>query len=432
MKLISKGNFDMKVLVIGGGGREHAIVKKLAESKRVTELLCAPGNGGIAAEAKCFPQVKATDLDAVCALVESEKPDFVMVAPDDPLAMGLVDRLDKMGVPAFGPKAAAAEIEASKAFAKEFMRRHNVPTAEYETFTELEPAIAYIREKGAPIVIKADGLALGKGVIVAQTVEEAENAARDMLENGAFGGAGRCIVIEECLTGPEVTALAFTDGKTIRTMPASRDHKRAYDGDEGPNTGGMGVVLPASGYTKEVEEWCIEHIFRPTIDGLREEGREFKGVIYGGFMLTPKGPKVIEFNARFGDPECETVLPLLKTDIMDVFEACVNGTLDKLDLEWKDEASCCVILASGGYPVSYKKGFEITGLENVKGATVFHAGTALENGKIVTSGGRVLAVVATAPTLNEAIEKSYAEAKKIHFEGVHMRTDIGGQREAAK
>ncbi len=418
----------MKVLVIGGGGREHAIVRKLAESARVDELLCAPGNGGIAADAKCFPEVKATDLDAVCALVKSEKPDFVVVAPDDPLAMGLVDRLGEMGVRAFGPHARAAEIEASKAFAKDFMRRHNIPTAEYETFGELEPALEYIRRKGAPIVIKADGLALGKGVVVAESVEDAEKAARDMLEGGAFGAAGRRIVVEECLTGPEVTALCFVDGRTVRPMPASRDHKRAYDNDEGPNTGGMGVVLPASGYTKEVEQWCIEHIFRPTLDGLREEGREFRGVLYGGLMLTPDGPKVIEFNARFGDPECETVLPLLETDIMDVFDACVDGTLGALDIKWRDEASCCVILASGGYPVSYKKGFEITGIGDVSGAEVYHCGTAVSDGKLVTNGGRVLAVVATAPTLPEAIEKSYAEAKKIHFEGVHMRGDIGGRR----
>ncbi len=415
----------MKVLVIGGGGREHAIVKSLKKSEKVTELLCAPGNGGIAADARCFGSVKATDLDAVCALVEAEKPDLVMVAPDDPLAMGLVDRLESLGVRALGPRANAAEIEASKVFSKGFMRRHNIPTAEYETFEALEPALKYIREKGAPIVIKADGLALGKGVIVAATLDEAEQAARDMLEGGAFGGAGSRIVVEEFMTGPEVTVLCFTDGKTVRPMPSSRDHKRAFDGDKGPNTGGMGVVSPASGYTPEVGEWCMEHIFRPTIDGLRAEGREFKGVIYFGLMLTPNGPRVVEYNARFGDPEAEALLPLLETDILDVFNACIDGKLDSLEIKWRDEASACVILASGGYPTSYKKGFEIEGLENVDGATVFHAGSALADGKLVTNGGRVLAVVATAKTLDSALEKAYAEAKKIHFEGAFMRSDIG-------
>lgn len=414
----------MKVLVIGGGGREHAIVRALKKSPKVTELLCAPGNGGIASDAKCFPDVKATDLEGVLALCKSEKPDYVMVAPDDPLAMGMVDMLEQNGFKSFGPRANAAEIEASKAFAKEFMRRHSIPTAEYETFSNYADAGKYIRAKGAPIVIKADGLALGKGVIVAETVDEALDAARDMLEGGAFGGAGKRVVIEEFMTGPEVTVLAFTDGRTVRPMPSSRDHKRIFDGNLGPNTGGMGVISPAPGYTDETAKICMETIFLPTVKGLREEGREFRGVIYFGLMLTPNGPKVVEYNARFGDPECETVLPLMKSDLFDVLRACRDGKLDDMDIEWSGDASCCVILASGGYPTKYEKGFEITGIDGC-GATVYHAGTQIKEGKLVTAGGRVLAVVAQGGTLDRARAGAYAAAEKIHFEGAYMRHDIG-------
>lgn len=417
----------MKVLVIGGGGREHAIVRALKGSPKVTELLCAPGNGGIASDAKCFPDVKATDLEGVLAICKSEKPDYVMVAPDDPLAMGMVDMLEQNGFKAFGPRANAAEIEASKAFAKEFMRRHSIPTAEYETFSNYADAEKYIREKGAPIVIKADGLALGKGVIVAMTLDEALDAARDMLEGGAFGGAGKRVVIEEFMTGPEVTVLAFTDGRTVRPMPSSRDHKRIFDGNLGPNTGGMGVISPAPGYTAETAKICMETIFLPTVEGLRGEGREFRGVIYFGLMLTPNGPKVVEYNARFGDPECETVLPLMKSDLFDVLCACRDGKLGETDIEWSDDASCCVILASGGYPTKYEKGFEISGIDGC-GATVYHAGTQIKDGKLVTAGGRVLAIVAQGATLDKARSDAYAAAEKVQFEGAYMRHDIGEVR----
>ncbi len=417
----------MKVLVIGGGGREHAIVRALKKSPKVTELLCAPGNGGIAADAKCFPDVKATDLDGVLAICRSEKPDYVMVASDDPLALGMVDMLEQNGFKAFGPRANAAEIESSKAFAKEFMRRHSIPTAEYETFSNYADAEKYIREKGAPIVIKADGLALGKGAIVAMTLDEALSAARDMLEGGAFGGAGRTVVVEEFMTGREVTALAFCDGRTVVPMPAARDHKRIFDGDRGPNTGGMGVISPVPDYTDEIARTCMETIFQPTIDGLREEGREFRGVIYFEMMLTPNGPKVIEYNARFGDPECETVLPLMKSDLLDALCACRDGKLDEADIEWSGDASCCVILASGGYPTKYEKGFEISGIDGC-GATVYHAGTQIKDGKLVTAGGRVLAVVAQGATLDKARADANAAAEKIHFEGAYMRHDIGEVR----
>lgn len=417
----------MKVLVIGGGGREHAIICALKKSPKVTELLCAPGNGGIAADAKCFPDVKATDLDGVLAICKSEKPDYVMVASDDPLALGMVDMLEQNGFKAFGPRKNAAEIESSKAFAKEFMRRHSIPTAEYETFSNYADAEKYIRGKGAPIVIKADGLALGKGAIVAMTLDEALDAARDMLEGGAFGGAGRTVVVEEYMTGREVTVLAFCDGTHIVTMPPARDHKRIFDGDKGPNTGGMGVISPVADYTDELAKTAMDRIFKPTIDGLREEGREFRGVIYFEMMLTPSGPKVIEYNARFGDPECETVLPLLKSDLLDVLIACRDGKLGETKVEWSGEASCCVMIASGGYPTKYEKGFEITGIDGC-GATVYHSGTQIKDGKLVTSGGRVLAVVAQGATLEKARADAYAAAEKIHFEGAYMRHDIGGAR----
>ena len=416
----------MKALVVGGGGREHAICWKLAQSPKVTELYCAPGNGGIAQVAQCVP-IKATDVEAMVAWAKEHAMDFVMVAPDDPLALGMVDALEAAGIPAFGPRKDAAVIEASKAFSKELMRKYHIPTAKYATFTDLDQAIAYIHEQGAPIVVKADGLALGKGVTVAATEEEAVEAVRAMMADNKFGASGSTVVIEECMTGPEVTVLAFTDGKTVVPMPASQDHKRAYDGNQGPNTGGMGAISPPPQYTPELAQRCMEEIFQPTIDALRAEGRPFQGVLYFGLMLTPSGPKVVEYNARFGDPECQVVLSLLDTDLMDILQSCVDGTLDRLQIRWKDEAGCIVVLASGGYPLDYKKGYPISGLDEAgQTAMVFHAGTKLgPGGEYLTNGGRVLGVTATAPTLDGAIASAYDAAKHISFQDMHFRTDIG-------
>ena len=416
----------MKVLVVGGGVREHAICWKLAQSPKVTQLYCAPGNGGIAQVATCV-DIKATDVDGMVKWAKDSAMDFVMVAPDDPLALGMVDAMERAGIPAFGPRANAAIVEASKAFSKELMRKYHIPTAKYQTFTDLDKALAYIEEQSAPIVVKADGLALGKGVVVAATVDEAKQAVREMMEGHKFGDSGNTVVVEECMTGPEVTVLAFTDGKTVVPMPASQDHKRAYDGNQGPNTGGMGAISPPPQYTPEIARQCMHTIFRPTVDALRAEGRPFQGVLYFGLMLTPDGPKVVEYNARFGDPECQVVLSLLDSDLMDILQACVDGTLGQLDIRWRDEAGCIVVLASGGYPLDYKKGYPISGLEKAgKTATVFHAGTKLgPNGEYLTNGGRVLGVTATAPTLEEAIDAAYAAAKRISFQDMHMRTDIG-------
>ena len=416
----------MKVLVVGGGGREHAICWKLAQSPKVTELYCAPGNAGIAQVATCV-DVKATDVPGMVAWAKENAMDFVMVAPDDPLALGMVDALEAAGIPAFGPRANAAIIEASKAFSKELMAKYHIPTAKYQTFTQLDEALAYIEAEGAPIVVKADGLALGKGVVVASTVEEAKQAAREMMEDKKFGASGSTVVIEECMTGPEVTVLAFSDGERVVPMPASQDHKRAFDGNQGPNTGGMGAISPPPQYTSEIAQRCVEEIFQPTIDALKAEGRPFKGVIYFGLMLTPNGPKVVEYNARFGDPECQVVLSLLESDLMDILEACVNGTLDRLDIRWKDGAGCVLVLASGGYPLDYKKGYPISGLEDAgQSAVVFHAGTkAGENGEFLTNGGRVLGVTATASDLEGAIQGAYSAAKHISFTDMHFRNDIG-------
>ena len=401
----------MKVLVVGGGGREHAICWKLAQSPKVTQLFCAPGNAGIAQVATCI-DVKATDVDGMVAWAKANAMDFVMVAPDDPLALGMVDAMEAAGIPAFGPHANAAIVEASKAFSKELMAKYHIPTAKYCTFTELEKALSYLEAQGAPIVVKADGLALGKGVVVAATVDEAKQAAQEMMEDKKFGESGSTVVIEECMTGPEVTVLAFTDGKTVVPMPASQDHKRAYDGNQGPNTGGMGAISPPPQYTPELAQRCMEEIFQPTIDALRAEGRPFQGVLYFGLMLTPSGPKVVEYNARFGDPECQVVLSLLDTDLMDILQACVDGTLDRLQIRWKDEAGCIVVLASGGYPLDYKKGYPISGLDEAgQTAMVFHAGTKLgPGGEYLTNGGRVLGVTATAPTLDGAIAGAYDAA----------------------
>ena len=414
----------MKVLVVGSGGREHAICWALKKSPKVTELYCAPGNGGIGEIAQCV-DVKATDIPGMVAWAKEHGIDFVMVAPDDPLAMGMVDALEAEGIRAFGPRKNAAIIEGSKAFSKELMKKYGIPTADYAVFTDKDQALAYVEAQGAPIVVKCDGLALGKGVVVAQTLDEAKEAVVNMMENKAFGEAGAKVVIEECMTGPEVTVLAFTDGKTIVPMPSSQDHKRAYDGDQGPNTGGMGAISPCPNYTPELSKVCMDTIFLPTVKALNAEGRTFQGVIYFGMMLTPKGPRVVEYNARFGDPECQAVLSLLETDLMDILEACVDGTLSQVDVKFKDAASCCLVLASGGYPVAYEKGKEITGLDQVKDAVVFHAGTKKQDGKFLTNGGRVLGVTAVAPTLREAVVKAYAAAGPVFFEKMHFRKDIG-------
>ena len=414
----------MKVLVVGSGGREHAIVWALSKSPRVTELYCAPGNAGIAALATCVP-VGATDVETMVSWAVEHQMDFVVVAPDDPLALGMVDALEAAGIPAFGPRKDAAVIEASKAFSKELMRKYHIPTAKYATFTDMDQAIAYIHDQGAPIVVKADGLALGKGVTVAATEEEAVEAVRAMMADNKFGASGSTVVIEECMTGPEVTVLCFADGEHISPMPSSQDHKRAYDGNQGPNTGGMGAITPAPCYTPEIAQRCVKEIFEPTMAAMKAEGRPFQGVLYFGLMLTAEGPKVVEYNARFGDPECQALLMRLDTDLMDIFEACVKGTLDQVDIRWKREAACCLVLASGGYPLSYEKGKVIEGLDQVADAVVFHAGTAEKDGRIVTNGGRVLGVTALGEDLEAAIRNAYQAAQPIHFDQMHFRTDIG-------
>lgn len=417
----------MKVLVVGGGGREHALVRKIKESKKVDEIFCTPGNGGISYDAKCF-DVAATDIDGVVNLAKEIKADLVVVTPDDPLVAGMVDALNEAGFKTFGPRANAAIIEGSKVFSKELMQKYNIPTAEYKVFDNAEEAIDYIKERNEfPTVIKADGLALGKGVIIPENLDDAIAGVKEIMEDKIFGASGNNIVVEEFLTGPEVSVLAFTDGKCVKPMVSSMDHKRALDGDKGLNTGGMGTVSPNPYYTQEVAKECMDKIFMPTINAMNNEGRTFKGCLYFGLMITPKGPKVIEYNCRFGDPETQVVLPRLKTDIVDIFEAIDNETLSDLDVEWSDDACACVIMASGGYPKSYPKGIEITGLSNgqLDGVTVYHAGTKLQDNKLVTSGGRVLGVTALGDTLENALKKSYDAVEKIHFEGAHYRRDIG-------
>lgn len=417
----------MKVLVVGGGGREHALVRKIKESKKVDEIFCTPGNGGISYDAKCF-DVAATDIDGVVNLAKEIKADLVVVAPDDPLVAGMVDALNEAGFKTFGPRANAAIIEGSKVFSKKLMQKYNIPTAEYKVFDNAEEAIEYIKERNEfPTVIKADGLALGKGVIIPENLEDAIAGVKEIMEDKIFGASGNNIVVEEFLTGPEVSVLAFTDGKCVKPMVSSMDHKRALDGDKGLNTGGMGTVSPNPYYTQEVAKECMDKIFMPTINAMNNEGRTFKGCLYFGLMITPKGPKVIEYNCRFGDPETQVVLPRLKTDIVDIFEAIDNETLSDLDVEWSDDACACVIMASGGYPKSYPKGIEITGLSNgqLDGVTVYHAGTKLQDNKLVTSGGRVLGITALGDTLENALKKSYDAVEKIHFEGAHYRRDIG-------
>ncbi|WP_295218086.1 phosphoribosylamine--glycine ligase [Ruminococcus sp.] len=418
----------MKILVVGGGGREHAIVMKLAESSKVDALYCAPGNGGIAKYAKCFP-VKATDIDGMVALAKELAVDLVFVAPDDPLVMGMADAMQAEGFMTFGPKKNAAILEGSKVFSKELMQKYHIPTAEYRVFSKPEEAQAYLREKNEyPTVIKADGLALGKGVVIAQNEEEAFAAISSIMEDKIFGESGSQIVIEEFLTGPEVSVLSFTDGKTVKPMVSSMDHKRALDGDMGPNTGGMGTVAPNPYYTSEVAQQCMDTIFLPTIQAMQEEDRPFQGCLYFGLMLTTKGPKVIEYNCRFGDPETQVVLPLLETDLVDIILAIWNGTLDQLDIQWKQGCAACVVMASGGYPKKYATGLPISGLDKngqIDSCFVYHAGTKLDGEQILTSGGRVLGVTATAETLPQALETAYAGVKTISFQDAHYRNDIG-------
>ena len=419
----------MKVLVIGGGGREHAVCKKLSESKDVTQILCAPGNAGIAQVARCIPEVKATDVEGIVALAKNEKVDFVCVTPDDPLALGCVDRLEEEGIPAFGPTAYAAQMEASKIFSKNLMRKYGIPTAKCEIFTEMDKALAYLDTQEAPIVVKADGLALGKGVVVASTIEEAKNAVIEMMEGGKFGKSGARVLIEECMVGREVTVLCFCDGKTIRPMPASQDHKRVFDGDKGLNTGGMGAFAPSPLYTEEIAERTEKEILIPTLNAMNSEGFTFKGVLYVGLMLTKDGPKVVEYNARFGDPETQVVLPLLESDLFAIMRAVREGRLAETDIRWKKESAACIVLASGGYPGKYESGKLISGLEDAEaaGATVYHAGTKKTDAGYVTAGGRVLGVTALGDTLADAVHSAYAAAEKIHFEGAHMRRDIGSR-----
>ncbi len=412
----------MKILMIGSGGREHALIKKLLESPKCEKLYCAPGNGGISRDAETVA-INVMDKEGMVRFAKDNAIDLVFVAPDDPLAAGMVDALEAAGIRAFGPNADAAIIEASKVFSKNMMKKYGIPTAKYEVFDDPQKAIDYVKaENTTPVV------ALGKGVIIAQTIDEAVAAVKSIMEDKQFGESGNQIVIEEFLTGPEVSVLAFTDGHCVKPMVSSKDHKRAYDNDKGLNTGGMGTVSPNPYYTDALADECMQTIFVPTIEAMRKEGRPFKGCLYFGLMMTPKGPKVIEYNARFGDPEAQVVLPRLKTDLVEICEAVIDERLSDLDIEWEDGAAACVVMASGGYPVSYKKGIEMTGLDEngqVDGAIVYHAGTKFENGKFYTNGGRVLGVTAKAPTLDEALEKAYAAVKKISFEGAHYRTDIG-------
>ena len=418
----------MKVLVIGSGGREHAIVLGLLKSPKVTELWCAPGNGGISAVAHTAP-INVMDKEGMVAFAKEKGIEFAVVAPDDPLAAGMADAMEEAGIPAFGPSAKAAQIEASKVFSKNLMKKYGIPTAAYETFEDEDAAIAYLKAQNSyPAVIKADGLALGKGVIIAANEAEAVEAVHEMMSEGKFGDSGRRVVIEEFLTGPEVSVLSFTDGKTVVPMISSKDHKRANDNDEGLNTGGMGTIAPNPFYTPEVAAECMEKIFLPTIDAMNKEGRTFKGCLYFGLMITPKGPKVIEYNCRFGDPETQVVLPLLKNDLLEIMMAVQAGRLSEVPVEFSDETAACVVMASGGYPVKYQSGYEITGLDEkgqAEGVTVYHAGTKLVDGKFVTAGGRVLGVTATGKTLDEALSRAYAGVEKIHFTDVHYRHDIG-------
>ena len=418
----------MKVLVIGGGGREHTICWKLSKSPKVDELYCAPGNAGIAEVAKCV-DIGVMDFEKIADFAKKEAFDLVVVGPDDPLAGGIVDVLEEKGLRVFGPRKNAAILEGSKAFSKDLMKKYGIPTAAYETFDTPEAALKYLETAPVPIVLKADGLALGKGVLICNTREEAKEGVKTLMLDKQFGHAGDRIVVEQFMTGREVSVLSFVDGKTIKIMTSAQDHKRAKDGDQGLNTGGMGTFSPSPFYTKEVDEFCRKYIYQATVDAMKSEGREFKGIIFFGLMLTADGPKVLEYNARFGDPETQVVLPRMKNDIVDVFEACVDGTLDQIDLQFEDNAAVCVVLASAGYPEHYEKGKKITGLENFKdkdGYYVFHAGSKFDaEGNILTNGGRVLGVTATGKDLKEARANAYKATEWIHFENKYMRHDIG-------
>ncbi len=413
----------MKLLVVGGGGREHAIIKSLKKNPEVTEIFALPGNGGIAADAVCVP-IGATEIDKIVAFAQEKKIDYAVVAPDDPLVLGCVDALEAAKIPCFGPRARAAIIEGSKVFSKNLMKKYGIPTARYEVFSDMAAALAYLDTAPIPTVIKADGLALGKGVIIAQTREEAKAAVRDMMENHVFGKSGDHVVIEEFLTGPEVSVLAFTDGKVVKPMVSSMDHKRAGDGDTGLNTGGMGTVAPNPYYTPAIAERCMKEIFLPTVAAMNSEDRTFQGCLYFGLMLTPDGPKVIEYNCRFGDPETQVVLPLLESDLLTVMQATTNGTLADTEVRFSDQYACCVITASAGYPVSYKKGFEIT-MTPEAAAHTYVAGAKLENGKLLTSGGRVTGTTAVAGSLADAIREAYRLASGVQFENAYRRSDIG-------
>lgn len=419
----------MKVLIIGGGGREHAIALSMTKSRRVDKLYCVPGNAGIAQIAECEPSIGVMEFDKIVAYAKEKEVDLVFVAPDDPLAGGLVDVLKAEGFRVFGPEKKAAILEGSKAFSKDLMKKYHIPTAAYENFNDPEKALEYLETAKMPIVLKADGLALGKGVLICNTLEEARAGVREIMQEKHFGSAGDVLVVEEFQTGREVSVLAFVDGKTVKTMTSAQDHKRAWDNDQGPNTGGMGCFSPSPFYTQEIDAFCQEKIFRPTVDAMAAEGREFKGVIFFGLMLTPEGPKVLEYNARFGDPETQVVLCRMKNDLLDVVDACIDGTLDEITLEFEDNAAVCVVLASEGYPLSYKKGYEITGFDRFEGKDdfyCFHAGSKEdENGHIVTNGGRVLGVTAKGATLREAREKAYEAAEWISFANKYMRHDIG-------
>lgn len=413
----------MKIMVVGGGGREHAIIKKLLENKTVEKIYCLPGNGGIAADAECVP-IGSTDIPAIVDFAKHNRIDYAVVAQDDPLILGCVDELNKIGVPCFGPDAKAAIIEGSKVFSKNFMRKYGIPTAEYEVFTDAEEALEYLETAKIPTVVKANGPALGKGAIVAMTREEAIAAVHEIMENKKFGASGDRIVIEEFMTGPEVSVLSFTDGETVIPMVPSTDHKRAITGDKGLNTGGMGTVAPSPYYTPDVAKAAMERIILPTVKAMKAEGRPFRGCLYFGLMITPDGPKVVEYNCRFGDPETQVVLPLLKSDLLDIMLATTNGGLDKVPVEFSDGAACCVIMASAGYPEKYEKGLEITIPDDLK-KNVYVAGAKLDGGRLLTNGGRVLGVTAVADNLSDAVEKAYGYCEKIHFDNAYYRTDIG-------
>lgn len=419
---------EMKVLIVGSGGREHAIAASVAKSPKVDKIYCAPGNAGIGQLAECVP-IGAMEFDKLAAFAKENKIDLTIIGMDDPLVGGIVDVFEAEGLRVFGPRKNAAILEGSKAFSKDLMKKYNIPTASYENFDDADKALKYLETASFPIVLKADGLALGKGVLICNTLDEARDGVKSIMLDKKFGAAGNQMVIEEFMTGREVSVLSYVDGRTIKTMTSAQDHKRAQDGDKGLNTGGMGTFSPSPFYTAEVDKFCKEHIYQATVDAMAAEGREFKGIIFFGLMLTPNGPKVLEYNARFGDPEAQVVLPRMKNDIIDVMEACIDGTLDKVDLQFEDNAAVCVVLASDGYPVKYDKGFEIKGLERFDGKEgyyCFHAGTKLdENGRFVTNGGRVLGVTATGADLKEARANAYAAAEWVEFDNKYMRHDIG-------